>query len=162
MATLLHLVNIAYLTHFSIQDPDDAVIEVQLAGLCGSDLHIYRGNLPFHQPYVNIIIVITITPLSHFTLYLFRFVMGHEVYGTIVRLGTSFAHTSEIPNPPQTSASKGWDAPRAYLDLKVGDKVRTIYSITLRHQRLPTSRLSPLSPPVVWNARRLSPFINHD
>ena len=52
--------------------------------------------------------------------------MGHEVYGEIVRLGTSFTHTSEsaapgVPTP--TGASKGWGAPRAYLDLKLGDKV---------------------------------------
>jgi threonine dehydrogenase-like Zn-dependent dehydrogenase len=34
----------------SIQDPDDAVLRVDLAGLCGSDLHAYRGNIPFDQP----------------------------------------------------------------------------------------------------------------
>src|SRR5258706_4490958 len=59
-----------------------------------------------------------------------RFVMGHEVLGTIVRLGTSFAHTSEInANTHQigsTAASKGWGAPRAYSDLNIGDKVRSI------------------------------------
>ena len=63
------------------------------------------------------------------TLYAPRFVMGHEVLGTIVRLGTSFAHTSENVTPRQlgsTSASKGWGAPRAYLDLNIGDKVRRI------------------------------------
>ena len=52
--------------------------------------------------------------------------MGHEVYGTIVQLGTSFMHTSEEPNAGKlklTGALKGWGAPRAYLDLKVGDKV---------------------------------------
>ena len=63
------------------------------------------------------------------TLYASRFIMGHEVLGTIVRLGTSFAHTSENVNPRQlesTGASKGWGAPRAYLDLNIGDKVRRI------------------------------------
>jgi len=60
--------------------------------------------------------------------------MGHEVYGTIVRLGTSFTHTSENAGPHQlapTAASKGWRAPRAYLDLNVGDKVRPIYSLDI-------------------------------
>ena len=55
--------------------------------------------------------------------------MGHEVLGTIVRLGTSFAHTTENVNPRQlgsTGTSKGWGAPRAYLDLNIGDKVRRI------------------------------------
>jgi hypothetical protein len=53
--------------------------------------------------------------------------MGHEVYGSIVRLGTSFAHTSEKTDPTEfgpTRASKGWGAPRAYSDLNIGDKVR--------------------------------------
>jgi D-arabinose 1-dehydrogenase-like Zn-dependent alcohol dehydrogenase len=50
-----------------------------------------------------------------------RFVVGHEAYGTIVRLGTSFTHTSE---GKPTGASKAWGAPRAYSDLKPGDKVR--------------------------------------
>ena len=91
------------------------------------------------------------------TLYTSRFVMGHEVLGTIVRLGTSFAHTSETnANPHQIgsmAASKGWGAPRAYSDLNIGDKVRSI-RISLRHRCLPTSRLSRYSPRAVWNARR--------
>ena len=105
-----------------IQEPDDAVIKVELAGLCGSDLHAYRGKVPFDQPYVDILRLM----LPSMTLSASRFVMGHEVYGTIVRLGTSFAHTSEKPNSGElryTGASKGWGAPRAYMDLEVGDQV---------------------------------------
>ena len=60
--------------------------------------------------------------------------MGHEVYGTILRLGTSFTHTSENVNPHQiqlgsTGALKGWAAPRGDLDLNIGDRVRRIQYI---------------------------------
>ncbi|KAG8749565.1 hypothetical protein FRC14_001258 [Serendipita sp. 396] len=52
-----------------IENPDDAIVKVLLAGLCGSDLHIYRGREGnFSSP----------------------FVMGHELYGEIVALGPSF------------------------------------------------------------------------
>ncbi|KAF8737204.1 Glycoside hydrolase family 16 protein, partial [Rhizoctonia solani] len=51
-----------------ISHPDDAIIKVILAGLCGSDLHAYRGLEPFDVPYVT----------------------GHELVGVVVSLGESF------------------------------------------------------------------------
>lgn len=45
--------------------PDEVVIEVDSAGICGTDLHILRGELPYPYP---------ITP-------------GHEVVGTVVEVG---------------------------------------------------------------------------
>ncbi|ODN74064.1 hypothetical protein L202_07533 [Cryptococcus amylolentus CBS 6039] len=44
---------------------DDVIVKVHLAGLCGSDLHLYRGTEDAGKDYV----------------------MGHEVVGTIVRKG---------------------------------------------------------------------------
>ncbi|KAI0759271.1 chaperonin 10-like protein [Trametes elegans] len=51
-----------------IIDPDDAIIRVKLAGLCGSDLHIYRGHEDVDSDLT----------------------CGHEVVGEVVALGPSF------------------------------------------------------------------------
>ncbi|KAH6699954.1 chaperonin 10-like protein [Leptodontidium sp. MPI-SDFR-AT-0119] len=48
-----------------LQHSMDAIIRVTLSGLCGSDLHYYRGHLPY-------------TP---------GFVMGHEIVGAIAQKG---------------------------------------------------------------------------
>lgn len=47
-------------------DPTDVVVKVELAALCGSDLHVYRG----HQP----------------TSY--DFIMGHELTGHVHEVGS--------------------------------------------------------------------------
>ncbi|KAG8984792.1 hypothetical protein FRB94_005613 [Tulasnella sp. JGI-2019a] len=72
-----------------IEGPDDAIVRITLAGLCGSDLHAYRGLEPFNNPYV----------------------MGHELVGHVVALGTSFA-----PDAPE-------GRPELYRTLRLGDKV---------------------------------------
>lgn len=33
--------------------PTDIVVKVQMAGLCGSDLHIYRGHQPTKMDFVS-------------------------------------------------------------------------------------------------------------
>ncbi|KAJ8582369.1 hypothetical protein M405DRAFT_776598 [Rhizopogon salebrosus TDB-379] len=59
-----------------IEHPDDAIVKIQLAGLCGSDLHIYRGTAALTEPCV----------------------MGHEFIGEVVALGASF-HPSSTGRP---------------------------------------------------------------
>lgn len=49
----------------------EALIEVQASGICGSDVHTYRGHHPFRKPPV---------------------VLGHEVAGKIVQIGKSVEH----------------------------------------------------------------------
>lgn len=44
----------------------DALIDVRASGVCGSDVHTYRGHHPFRRPPV---------------------VLGHEVAGTVIRIG---------------------------------------------------------------------------
>ncbi|KAH9886007.1 chaperonin 10-like protein [Cubamyces lactineus] len=51
-----------------IIDPDDAIVKVKLAGLCGSDLHIYRGHEDVDSDLI----------------------CGHEIVGEVVALGPSF------------------------------------------------------------------------
>ncbi|KAI8969755.1 chaperonin 10-like protein [Trametes punicea] len=51
-----------------IIDPDDAIVRVTLAGLCGSDLHIYRGHEDVDSDLT----------------------CGHEIVGEVVALGPSF------------------------------------------------------------------------
>ncbi|KAJ3733306.1 alcohol dehydrogenase [Lentinula guzmanii] len=51
-----------------IEHPDDAVLKVTLAGLCGSDLHIYRGQQPITKIHVT----------------------GHEFIGEVIKLGSNY------------------------------------------------------------------------
>lgn len=49
-----------------IVDPTDVIIRTTTSGICGSDLHIYRGHLPVPEGYP----------------------IGHEVVGEIVQVGS--------------------------------------------------------------------------
>ncbi|GLB38306.1 putative alcohol dehydrogenase [Lyophyllum shimeji] len=51
-----------------IQDPDDAIVKVKLAALCGSDLHIYRGHGGVDKVHT----------------------CGHEFIGEVVSLGSNY------------------------------------------------------------------------
>jgi threonine dehydrogenase-like Zn-dependent dehydrogenase len=82
----------------TIQEPDDAIIRVTLSGLCGSDLHAYRGREAFAS----------------------EFVCGHEFVGEVVSLGGSF----KTVNPD--AKTEGRD--NLYEMLKVGDKVVSPFS----------------------------------
>ncbi|HID10498.1 MAG TPA: alcohol dehydrogenase [Candidatus Latescibacteria bacterium] len=46
--------------------PDEVVVEVAMAGLCGTDLHLFEGGLPYPYPVIP----------------------GHEVVGTVVEVGS--------------------------------------------------------------------------
>ncbi|KAG2758093.1 hypothetical protein P692DRAFT_20813638 [Suillus brevipes Sb2] len=72
-----------------IEHPDDAIVKIQtsfalesqplhpkLAGLCGSDLHMYRGTAKLTEPCI----------------------MGHEFIGQVVALGANF-HSSSTGRP---------------------------------------------------------------
>ncbi|KAF9266609.1 alcohol dehydrogenase [Marasmius fiardii PR-910] len=60
-----------------IKEPDDAIVKVKLAGLCGSDLHTYRG---------------------HEGEDLAPHICGHEFVGEVVQLGSSFG--KQAPGRP--------------------------------------------------------------
>lgn len=60
-----HKVSISQVALPTIQNPTDATVKVQFAGLCGSDLHTYRGRES--------------TPLGT--------IMGHELVGTVHEIG---------------------------------------------------------------------------
>ncbi|KAJ3900175.1 chaperonin 10-like protein [Lentinula edodes] len=62
-----------------IEDPDDAVVKVTLAGLCGSDLHIYRGQQPITKVHIT----------------------GHEFIGEVVKLGSNYG-----PNAAQSTSGR--------------------------------------------------------
>jgi threonine dehydrogenase-like Zn-dependent dehydrogenase len=34
----------------SILNPRDAIVETELTAICGSDLHLYNGNIPAMKP----------------------------------------------------------------------------------------------------------------
>jgi 2-desacetyl-2-hydroxyethyl bacteriochlorophyllide A dehydrogenase len=52
---------------------DDAIIRVELTGVCGSDLHIYHGRVPIEP----------------------GFVIGHEYVGTVIAAGPEVTRVSE-------------------------------------------------------------------
>jgi len=49
-----------------ISHPQDAIVQVQASGICGSDLHIYHGRVPVEQ----------------------GFTIGHEYVGTVAEVGS--------------------------------------------------------------------------
>ncbi|KAK1225747.1 hypothetical protein PQX77_011308 [Marasmius sp. AFHP31] len=61
-----------------IEHPDDAIVKVKLAGLCGSDLHIYRGHGGIEKEHS----------------------CGHEFVGSVVKLGDNFRQTAEEDERP--------------------------------------------------------------
>ncbi|KIJ60274.1 hypothetical protein HYDPIDRAFT_117357 [Hydnomerulius pinastri MD-312] len=69
-----------------IEHPDDAIVKVKLAGLCGSDLHVYRGTEGLTEPSV----------------------CGHEFIGEVVALGESF-HSDATGRPHLYSTLKVGD-----------------------------------------------------
>ncbi|KZT57309.1 hypothetical protein CALCODRAFT_434366 [Calocera cornea HHB12733] len=71
----------------TIVHPDDAIVKVLKAGLCGSDLHAYRGLEPFDAPYI----------------------CGHELVGEVVALGASFGAASAEGRPALYSKLKVGD-----------------------------------------------------
>jgi alcohol dehydrogenase len=52
----------------SLKDPEDAVVRVEAVTICGSDLHILKGDLPEVQP---------------------GRVLGHEAVGTVLEVGSA-------------------------------------------------------------------------
>ncbi|KAL1745467.1 chaperonin 10-like protein [Schizophyllum fasciatum] len=56
-----------------IEHPDDAIVKIKLAGLCGSDLHTYRGTEAADRVHI----------------------CGHEFVGEVVALGDSFGKADE-------------------------------------------------------------------
>ncbi len=51
-----------------LQRPDDAIVQIQASGICGSDLHIYHGRVPVER----------------------GFTIGHEFVGTVLQAGPEF------------------------------------------------------------------------
>ncbi len=51
-----------------LQRPDDAIVQIDASGICGSDLHIYHGRVPVER----------------------GFTIGHEFVGTVLAAGPEF------------------------------------------------------------------------
>ena len=51
-----------------IQDPEDAIVRVDAVTICGTDLHILKGDVPTVEP---------------------GRILGHEAVGTITELGSA-------------------------------------------------------------------------
>ena len=51
-----------------LRRPDDAIVQIQASGICGSDLHIFHGRVPVER----------------------GFTIGHEFVGTVLEAGPEF------------------------------------------------------------------------
>ncbi len=56
-----------------ITSADEVIVDVDASGICGSDLHIYRGRVPIEQ----------------------GFTLGHEYVGTVIAAGEAVANVGE-------------------------------------------------------------------
>ncbi|KAG8713678.1 hypothetical protein FRC11_011461 [Ceratobasidium sp. 423] len=80
-----------------VTHPDDAIVKILLAGLCGSDLHAYRGLEPFDIPYVTghelVGVVAQYIRVPHAGGTLFRIPQDDNVLGSepVARIRTSDA-----------------------------------------------------------------------
>jgi len=65
------------LTEYEVPDPgpDEVLVKVSLAGICGSDLHMWRGDVPWLQPA--------------------RGIQGHEMVGRVAKLGANRTHDTQ-------------------------------------------------------------------
>jgi len=65
------------LTTYPVPDPgpDEVLVRVTAAGICGSDLHMWRGEVPWFQP----------NPPG---------IQGHEMTGVVAKLGANRQHDS--------------------------------------------------------------------
>jgi alcohol dehydrogenase len=72
----------------SLLEPGDAIVRVRAAGVCGSDLHVYRGRETGLDPGTT---------------------MGHELAGEIVEVGsgvTRFRRGDRVVSPFTTSCGE--------------------------------------------------------
>ncbi|EIW81237.1 hypothetical protein CONPUDRAFT_104507 [Coniophora puteana RWD-64-598 SS2] len=81
-----------------VEHPDDAIVKIRLAGLCGSDLHVFRGHEDVHE-------VLT---------------CGHEFLGEVIALGESFKPGSDR-RPPLYSSLKVGDTVIAPFTVSCGE-----------------------------------------
>src|ERR1044071_5283191 len=82
------IIEYSTVTEPALLEPTDAIVKITLAGICGSDLHVYHGRE---------------TGLDDGT------VMGHEFIGVIEEVGTSvrkFGKGSRVLSPFTTSCGK--------------------------------------------------------
>lgn len=104
---------------------DEVLIKVAVAGICGSDIHTYKGLHPFRKPPV---------------------VIGHEVAGEVVQIGesvTNFKVGDRVTVEPQigTGESEGIMTGNVnYSDERLapgmGDWLGTMAEFFLSHQKL--------------------------
>ena len=111
-------------------------VELQLAGLCGSDLHVYRGHDVATKVYVSDLIKKagrSSTTVTRFG----RHTSGHEFVGEVIALGSNFFSVSEEKVAPT-------GRPVLYSTLKAGDKVVSPFTVSCgecRYDNLSPSRL---------------------
>ncbi|KDQ61588.1 hypothetical protein JAAARDRAFT_66682 [Jaapia argillacea MUCL 33604] len=81
-----------------IEHPDDVIVKIKLAGLCGSDLHVYRGHEDVDEPLI----------------------CGHEFVGEVIELGESF-HPGATDRPSLYSTLKIGDKVVAPFTISCGE-----------------------------------------
>src|SRR5213595_4119899 len=62
----------------TIQEPTDAIVRIDSSTICGTDLHILKGDVPEVQPGT---------------------ILGHEAVGTVVEVGDAVTTAWNDPRP---------------------------------------------------------------
>ncbi len=75
LVTDVHKVSIQEIDRPVLKD-DEVLIKVKTVGVCGSDLHLFRGTHAFRKPPA---------------------ILGHEIAGDVVEIGKSVKHDVSIP-----------------------------------------------------------------
>jgi alcohol dehydrogenase len=111
-----------------IRDIDDAIIQVDATTICGSDVHILKGDVP------------TVTPGR---------VLGHEAVGTIIEVGSavSTVRPGDRSSPPAslavgaapTAARVGTANAAAAVD---GSSVTSLTACKAQYARIPFADMS--------------------
>ncbi|KAL0572981.1 hypothetical protein V5O48_008972, partial [Marasmius crinis-equi] len=104
-----------------IEHPDDVIVKVKLGGLCGSDLHIYRGHGGIDKVHT----------------------CGHEFIGTVVKVGESYGvNVEDSDRPSLYSTLKVGDRIVAPFTVSCGECQFVFSSLSESYPTLTTLNIS--------------------
>lgn len=124
-----------------VAGPEDVLIRVRRAGICGSDIHAYRGAHPFRRPPV---------------------VLGHEIAGEVVEVGDrvkKFSVGSRVTVMPQDSCGRCRPCRTGYPELCLEKRVPGVdgwLGALADYFVAPASSVFELPPLLSWDTAVLS------
>jgi threonine dehydrogenase-like Zn-dependent dehydrogenase len=90
----------------TIRDPNDAIVKVEVAGICGSELHMYRGHQSTATGHIMVWSELELLRFASTEGHTLTAAKGHEFVGTVQEIGS------------------------AVNTHRIGDRVVSIFSVT--------------------------------